>query len=264
MTLLTSGNVATESLYDNESIRRIMERHHEMTKEFRQAEFTKKLRKAKDTRSKGYEDTILKDGDTVFYQNKGKKAWLGPEKIFMVQKNSVYIFSNGSIKKVPRCNIQFLRRGEPEEEDAIDNDQRTSIKEAGKSHSDNPLSSGNSVNFDIGNEDNFGEYLDSEEIKELEKRKTRSMTAVERRELERDQMATFWLQMENTECFSDVTIFAVEVPANEHRKPEVVEAKDKELENLTKYDVFEEVEDTGQERIGSRWVITRKEKEDPC
>ena len=53
---LTSGNMATESLYDDESIRRIMERHHEMTKEFRQAEFTKKLRKAKDTRSKGYED----------------------------------------------------------------------------------------------------------------------------------------------------------------------------------------------------------------
>ena len=26
-----------------------------------------------------------------------------------------------------------------------------------------------------------------------------------------------------------------------------------------KYDVFEEVEDCGQERIGSRWVVTQKE-----
>ena len=34
------------------------------------------------------------------------------------------------------------------------------------------------------------------------------------------------------------------------------------MENLKKYGVFEEVEDTGQERISSRWVITRKEKED--
>merc|ERR1712237_88344 len=153
---LTSGNVATESLYDYESIRRIMERHHEMTTEFRQAEFTKKLRKAKDTRSKGYEDTILKEGDTVFYQNKGKKTWLGPEKIFAVQKNLVYIISNGSIKKVPRCNVQFLRRGEPEDKDAIDDDhdQRIPAKEAGKSHSDNSLPSGNSVNFDL-EDDNF-------------------------------------------------------------------------------------------------------------
>ena len=88
------------------------------------------------------------------------------------------------------------------------------------------------------------------------------MTAVERRELERDQTAAFWLQVENTECFDDVAVYAVEVPAKEHKKPEVMEAKDRELENLEKYEVFEEVEDTGQEKIGSRWVITRKEKAD--
>ncbi len=88
------------------------------------------------------------------------------------------------------------------------------------------------------------------------------MTAVERRELERDKTSTFWLQMENTECFDDVAVYAVEVPAAEHKKPEVIEAKEIELENLAKYDVFEEVEDAGQERISSRWVITRKERVD--
>ena len=68
--------------------------------------------------------------------------------------------------------------------------------------------------------------------------------------------------MENTECFDDVTVFAVEIPVSGHKDPEVVEAKEKELENLSKYDVFEEVEDSGQERITSRWVITRKERAD--
>ena len=57
-------------------------------------------------------------------------------------------------------------------------------------------------------------------------------------------------------------MFAVEIPVAEHKKPEVIEAKEKELENLTKYDVFEEVEDSGQERISSRWVITKKERAD--
>merc|ERR1711984_27074 len=104
---LTSGNVATESLYDDESVRRIMERHHETMKEFRKAEFSKKLGRAKDTRSKGYEDVILKEGDLVFYQNQGRKAWLGPEKVFAVQKNSIFIFSNGSIRKIPRCNVKL-------------------------------------------------------------------------------------------------------------------------------------------------------------
>merc|ERR1712030_144969 len=99
--------------------------HHDMTKEFRQAEFTKKLKKAKDTRAKGYEDIILKEGDTVFYQDKGKKAWLGPEKIMAIQKNSIFIISNGSIKKIPRCNIQFLSREDSENNDAINDDEDT-------------------------------------------------------------------------------------------------------------------------------------------
>ena len=85
---------------------------------------------------------------------------------------------------------------------------------------------------------------------------------VERRELERDQVSTFWLRMENGECYDNIAVHVVEVPVAEHKKVEVVEAKEKELENLMKYGVFEEVEDKGQERISSRWVITQKEKAD--
>ena len=48
----------------------------------------------------------------------------------------------------------------------------------------------------------------------------------------------------------------------EHKKPEVIEAKQREIENLEKYGVFEQVEDVGKETVGSRWVITRKEKAD--
>ena len=39
-------------------------------------------------------------------------------------------------------------------------------------------------------------------------------------------------------------------------------AKTNKIKNLLDYDVFEEVEDTGQDMIGSRWVITSKEKHD--
>ena len=155
---LSNGNLATESLYDDESIRRIMERHYEMLKEFRQAEFTKKLERAKDTRSKGYEDTILREGDTVFYQNQGKKAWLGPEKIFAIQKNSIFIIANGSIKKVPRSNVQFLRR------DAIDDDNDPT-KGADKPNPDNSPSTENSVNFEL--EDEEEDAIDDDQGQEL-------------------------------------------------------------------------------------------------
>ena len=68
--------------------------------------------------------------------------------------------------------------------------------------------------------------------------------------------------MENMECFEDMAVYTVEVPVAEHRKTEGVEAKERELENLTKYGVFEELEDIGQDRISLRWVITKKEKLD--
>merc|ERR1712002_1035871 len=51
-------------------------------------------------------------------------------------------------------------------------------------------------------------------------------------------------------------------PVKEHGKPEIVQAKNKEIENLKTYETFEEVMDEGQETIGSRWIITEKQKHD--
>ena len=40
----------------------------------------------------------------------------------------------------------------------------------------------------------------------------------------------------------------------------MIEANQREIKNLEKYGVFEEVEDVGQETVGYRWVITKNEK----
>ena len=64
---LTMGNIVTDSVYDDEMIRNVMERHYLMMREFRQLEFSKKLRKASKTRTKGYEDVKIITGDLVFY-----------------------------------------------------------------------------------------------------------------------------------------------------------------------------------------------------
>ena len=127
------------------------------------------------TRSKGYENEIIKEGDIVFYQNQDKKAWLGPMEVFSVQKNAVFLFANGSMKKVPRCNVQLCNyEGESVEQ------QSTEMDESGES----PKAAGQTVNF---KEENFWENLNEEENGEIGRRRTRSMTAVERRELERDK-----------------------------------------------------------------------------
>jgi len=70
------------------------------------------------------------------------------------------------------------------------------------------------------------------------------------------------MKVENAQCFDEMTIYTVEVPVKERKKLEFIEANQRYIENLEKYGVFEEVEDVKQEKVGSRWVITRKEKAD--
>ena len=93
---LTTGNIATDSACDDEMVRNIMERHYLMMKEFRELEFSKKLRRANKTRMKGYEDVKIDTGDLVFYQYEDKKAWLGPESVFPVNGGDVFILQTAT------------------------------------------------------------------------------------------------------------------------------------------------------------------------
>ena len=48
------------------------------------------------------------------------------------------------------------------------------------------------------------------------------------------------------------------MPVREHGKPKVIEANDKGIKNLETYETFEEIDDEGQEKIESRWIVTEK------
>ena len=110
-------------------------------------------------------------------------------------------------------------------------------------------------------EDNKVENNDKEEEKEIDEEDNEDENEV-RKDLLNDVIGAKYLQVEKSVYFMDYSIFTVEVPVREHGKPEIIEAKDKEIENLEKYGVFEEVENEEQETVGSRWVITRKETAD--
>ena len=74
---------------------------------------------------------------------------------------------------------------------------------------------------------------------------------------------SFYLRAEYHECFFDeLPIYVVELPTKEHKRPEVIEAKNKEIQNLKNFETFIEVNDEGQTTIDSRWVITQKEDHD--
>ena len=87
----------------------------------------------------------------------------------------------------------------------------------------------------------------------IERRQTRSMDKALQKEKEMEEsVAMFGMKMDILESFDDIAIYSVEMPTKEQNTLEVKEAKAKEVENLVKYVVFEEVNDCGEERIGSR------------
>ena len=110
-------------------------------------------------------------------------------------------------------------------------------------------------------EDNKVENNDKKEEKEVEVEESQDENEV-RRDLINDVIGSIYLQVEKSVYFMDYEIFTVEVPVREHGKPEIVEAKENEIQNLKTYETFEEIKDEGQETIGRRWIVTEKQKHD--
>ena len=77
-----------------------------------------------------------------------------------------------------------------------------------------------------------------------------------------DRISTYYWP-EEQQCFNrDIYTYVVEVPVKDHGLPEVIGAKAAQFRNLEDYETFEEVPDNGQDIIGARWVIVRKENHD--
>ena len=169
---LTMGNMATDYVCDDEMVRNIMERHYLMMKEFREMEFSKKLRKVNRTRMRGYEDVKIGEGDLVFYQYEDKKAWLGPERVLAVKGGDVFIFANGNVRKIPRCNVLLSERSEEIEQDEMEGSV-AKVKFEEEDLEDN--------------EDGKGK----QNLDEDSKRVTRSMTDAKRKEMRREEVSTF-------------------------------------------------------------------------
>jgi hypothetical protein len=67
-----------------------------------------------------------------------------------------------------------------------------------------------------------------------------------------DANGAFWIRSEHSECFDTVhSIFVVEVPVKHYGLPEVIQAKKTEIDNLRFVATFEEIDDVGQDTVGS-------------
>ena len=47
----------------------------------------------------------------MFYQCQDKKAWLGPEKVFVTNGGDVFFFAKWNLRKVLKCNFSLSDDG---------------------------------------------------------------------------------------------------------------------------------------------------------
>ena len=140
----------------------------------------------------------------------------------------MFIHSNGDVKKVAACKVkpyELKERTEEKKEEKRDEERWNKIIE----------------------EDNKVESNDKEEEKEIEVEENEDENEV-RKDLLNDVIGAKYLQVEKEVYFMDYSIFTVEVPVREHGKPEIIEAKNTEIQNLKAYENFEEVNDEGNNR----------------
>jgi len=291
---LTTGNLATESMFDSEAVKKIVDRTYKAIETFREKEYGRKLEGCLKERKKDFQKIRYTKGDEVFVQKRDTKSWSGPVKVFCHEGVNVWLWNNGELIKVNQCKViphrLLLREGETEDANddsvdvGLDHHEHMVGSNANKDVLDGVLGGhGATSNKDVSDEvlgghgatSNKDVDKEKEEEKDVSKirPRTRSVSRMEKEvsfdlDKEKDDRieergATYLMRVERQECFdTEITTYVVEVPLKDHGKEEVVEAKQREIENLRLYDTFEEVEDVGQETIGSRWVITKKEKQD--
>ena len=109
----------------------------------------------------------------------------------------------------------------------------------------------------------YFEEVEGEKEVIKERMKTKLMTKELQKRKEREEnVGTFWLKIENSESIEDVAVYLVDIPTKDQNTPKVMLPKLQEVENLIRYEMFKEVEDCGQKRIGSRGMVTQKGKAD--
>ena len=231
---ITYDTPTTNSGFDADNIRQIIQGHHQMMKDYITAEFTKKLVDVSGLRREKYTAIKYKPGDKVYFQRKDDKAWYGPVKVVSHDENSVFVIDRNELIKVNIMKCMPYDERQHNETIDIDN-EATPIEE--------PL----------------------QEEPDTIARRTRSKSvsfADKMNELKQDKVGVYYSKIQKSEDLSDESVLRVEVPTKHHGRPDVLEAKKAEMDNLNGYNTWTEVPYTGQDLIKLKWVITESENHD--
>ena len=190
-------------------------------------------------------EEFFENGDRVFYKRTDERKWRGPARVVGQLGTVVHLVHGSRLLKYP-SNRVIKFNGQQEQ---INNEEHSKINN--KTNNKNSTDT-QQKKIEVQKENN----IDSSD-KELEKnidtrRRTSTRTSVTPVRYVPGESGGEWQKNVNEAN-------VVMIPAERHLNPDVVESKIAELENWKKNEVVDVVEDKGQRRISTRWVITEKE-----
>ena len=206
-------------------------------KAFMQAEASEKISRALKHPVRAIEENF-ENKDKVYYKINGESKWRGPAKV-VGQLGTRVLVLHGS--RLYRCHLNAVIKVCSNEERKENSDQAEA-----------PSQAPDEGNVDTSTENKNDENeKDIHEHSDLERRSTRQLAP--RKVYDADK--GIWKEIDKSD---EHEAHVVVIPMSRHNDQEVMKAKTAELENWKTLQVVDVVEDRGQRRISTRWVITEK------
>ena len=244
--------------FDADIVRSIITNHCSMLKNYTSAEFRKKLMEVSDMRRAAYNEIRYSPGDKVYYQDHEDKAWYGPVKVVSHDSNFVFVLDRNILKKlnIKRCMPYEERKeysGDKNREkvldgvDIPDGGLEVETPAAGEDETieepvDPIAGRTRSKSISFSPEENIIEYSNDD--------------------LRNDTVGAYYACLTENEDMSENSVYRITIPTKQHGRPDVVKAKEIEMENLRSHETWSEVPYQGQELVNTKWVITEGEKQD--
>lgn len=260
---------ALENITSSATFAKHINAMHSSREAFVKSEASERIRRALRHKISRSNDVFYQTGDSVFYQRDGK--WKGPGRV-LGQDGKVVLVRHGSVYvRVHPCHLTKLdveyngklsteNVESPDDNDTIENN----IENRDMEQNDNDRNPADNlfqnvpVNNDapepqiqapavVENPENVQNVNIDQRINDGLRRSARAVERVDYRHLN------------NHGTTNNNVLYLTLVPKSEQNSTECLDAKQKELEKLKHFKTYDLVGDIGQDRISTRWVMTRKD-----
>ena len=251
---------------------------HSARRAFVQCECDEKIRRALRHQVRAV-DEIFYPGDKVFYKREGCNKWLGPGKVIFQDGRLVFVRHGGvyvrvstnrlikdcsnHVNDIPTLDIIDDGKVDPTTIESRPNVQNNEISEeigvndVNTDRQENQpvkLKANDKIKYRLPDSDN---WTSATVISRAGKASGRNRNYYNVKvEDSGEQLSVDLGNVEWEKAVEEVNV--VLIPVNRHGEEECIKAKNDELEKLRQFDTYEEVDDDGQSRISTRWVLSLK------